>query len=219
MFKKYAMVLAVLLGIGGTVALISATYISTVTIPDIEGKLSDVVESIDKYRFNSIMSFMEKLQSEHHVTQKQIWLFHRNLLVGKEEAKERTEELALKALKEAVRLARGAFDYFDAETDNLRKLKSEEKLNNILNDENLSAITKVAKVEEVWKENQSFIADRFRLENEKLRKGRELRKEIEEEKLCVYKKFVKMQIGGLIALAFAGLIEGTIKTFTPSKNI
>ena len=213
MFKKCAMVLAFLSGIGGTVALISATYISTVTIPDIDGKLSDVVESIDNLKYDLSMFRVESLGLDQMDDLITICRFERELFQVRDiPTLKRVDQIAL---EESVKLAEGWSALFSE--DKLQELKTKEKINNEL--AGLSGNAKFDKIQEICQEAKLLAFDRLKAKNKKVQKDRKSRKEIEEEKLCVYKKFVKRQIGGLIALAFTVLIEGAIKIFTPSKNI
>ena len=202
------MKLPIVLGIIGLITLVFATCISTVIIPAIDRKLSDVVESIDNLKYDLSMFRVEALGLDQMDDLITICRFERELFQVRDiPTLKRVDQIAL---EESVKLAEG-WSALCSE-DKSQEPKTKVKINNVLAD--LPEYAKFDKIQEICQKAKLLAFDRLRVKNEKLQKDKELREEIEKERSHWHNVFVTLQVVCLISLTLAGVIERITKMKT-----
>ena len=213
MSEKIIMGIAIVLAVGGALALIRATVIATITIPDIDRNISDVDGEIATFKDARIISGICKLAYGEDFTKRRIEFFERNQLIIQKAGKAEIKELEIRALKDTAKLAEQWATLLAGDKMEGLKKTTKDKIDGIAKDRGMSFDDKIKALETLWQENMTLASERLRKMHDEWHKNETDKTLLEANRAKRNSNFVKWQIGGLIALALAGMMEGAVKIF------
>lgn len=215
------------LKIAGPLLIICATYIATVTIVNIDKRISKVREEISNFHDARILVMQAVLSYEgrdtlfavHDTQYYQMLNYLRDLKKepdGNEKNKKEIDALE-KVIKitEETALDNSIFLTILRSTLLSKDEKSEQETRNITskirNNKNLTKTEKIEKIRKIQDKNQKVFGERFAEIQKKWQDNISSEKRLTNGRLFWYRVFAWMQIVGLSMLAIAGAIKGMLK--------
>ncbi|NQT07311.1 MAG: hypothetical protein HQ575_07215 [Candidatus Omnitrophica bacterium] len=213
MVGKITIGVAVILAVGGMLALLRATFISTITISGIDKKIATIDGKIAKFKDSRILTGMCKLAYGEDFTKRRIEFFERNQLLMHKADKLTIEQLETRALDDTIKLAeQWATLLAEDKAEELKKV-TKSKAEKIIKNINASFEDKIEALEALWQTNIRLASERLQKAHEEWYKNVDAKKNLDDARAKWNKSFIGWQISGLIMLALAGLIEGVLKIF------
>lgn len=190
----------------GFLLIIVATFIATVKVPALDKKISSSNEDISKFKESRFMTALCMLHYGEQFTRRRIELFEANQITLAGKGKESVNELRKRALNQTIALAQQWASLMGGDEADVRKEDTDEKLREIV-DQNTTIEDKLAKAEEIWKENQAAASKRLDVAHEKYRKHKTVKENLERVRSGWAKGFAWLQIIGLILFSGAEIID------------
>ena len=92
------------------------------------------------------------------------------------------------------------------------------KLMQIKKNTGLSPLEKIDAAEDVWQESMTKANERLQNAQKQLQEKERQKKHLENDRQRLHNQFIAWQLGGLVALALGGLIEGFLRLSISKMN-
>ena len=216
--KNSLTVLQIILTSGGAIALIIATVLSLNQVTNINSKIGILDIDIAKLRDGRIMGSIVSINYGKDFVFRRIELLERNLMIIHNQPESGIEELTKRAFDKTGKMAKQWSYWYGGEEAEQLEEETSNKLMQIKKNTGLSPLEKIDAAEDVWQESMTKANERLQNAQKQLQEKERQKKHLENDRQRLHNQFIAWQLGGLVALALGGLIEGFLRLSISKMN-
>lgn len=198
----------------GFLLILFATFVATVQLPKISGKIDKIDSRISNFKDSRIMTTLCTLSYGEQFTRRRIELFEANEIVARGNNESAVADLRKRALDQTIELAKQWAVLLSGDQKEQNTKDIENQINDIVTDNNKSLSVQIDEVEKVWRIQQKEASERVAKAHENWHSIELTKSKIEDAKQIWNSVFIWCQILGLITLSLAEILDKFVK-----KNI